>query len=429
MMRSARYVSLMAVIAALVLFPALSGANLDSGPYLLNVTATSVDVVYEGDDPDDPGFVNYGLTPDLGTVVPAQRRLFYQEMFIAQLTGLLPGTVYYYRLTHEGQGTPTGTFVTAVPPGETFSFVVLGDTRSGHLAHQNVVNAIITNGIPDLVFITGDLVADGEDKDQWQNFFDIEAALLRNSIFGPVYGNHEGGEGLNPSKYGMFIHIGDTYSYRYGNAVFIVVNTEKMHAAGTAQYNFLESALQDAEANPYIKFKFVFFHKPGMTTCDSHSPDIGVLTAFFDLFEQYGVNAVYTGHNHLYEHGIINGVHHIVSGGGGAGLSDFIDPYSPSGWTIVHREKVNHFIEVIVESSRYTSTTYRTDLSVMDTYSSSATQGGYPGPTPPDLLAGALACASVASAAPAGVTPEGILNLLVILLPALAVLGRGRMKK
>ncbi len=428
-MRSARYVSLLAVITALLLFPALAGADIDSGPYLLNVTATSVDVVYEGDDIDDPGFIEWGLSPGLGKVADATRRILFQEMFVTQLTGLLPGTTYYYRLTHEGVQTPIGSFITAVPPGETFSFVVMGDTRSGHLTHRDVVNAVITNGIPDLVFITGDLVADGEDKDQWQNFFDIEADLLRNSIFGPVFGNHESGDGLELSKYSMFIPIGDTYYYRYGNAIFIVVNTEKPHGVGSIQYNFLQSTLQDADSNPYINFKFVFFHKPGMTTSDSHSPDLGVLLAFFDLLEQYGVDAVYTGHNHLYEHGIVNGVHHIVSGGGGAGLSDFIDPYSPNGWAIVHREKINHFIEVIVEANRYTSTTYRTDLSVMDTYTSLPTMGGYPGPTPPDLLAGALACTSVASAAPAGVTPEGILNLLVILLPALAVLGRGRMKK
>ena len=428
-MRSARYVSLMAGIAALLFFPALSGAGLDSGPYLLNVTATSVDVVYEGDDPDDPGFVEYGLTPGLGTVVAAQRRLLYQEMFVAELTGLLPGTEYYYRLTHEGQQTPIGSFITAVPPGETFSFVVMGDTRSGHLAHQDVVDAVIANGIPHLVFNTGDLVASGEIKDQWQTFFDIEADLLRNCIFGPVYGNHESGEGFDLSKFPMFIPIGDTYYYRYGNAVFIVVNTEKLHGVGSGQYNFLQGVLQDAEANPYIKFKFVFFHKPGMTTSDSHSPDLSVLMAFFDLFEQYGVNAVYTGHNHLYEHGLINGVHHIVTGGGGAGIYDYIESWDPQGWTIVHREEIHHFMEVIVESDRYTSTTYRTDLSVMDTYTSTATQGGFPGPTPPDLLAGALACTSLASAAPAGAAPEGLLNLLVILLPALAVLGRGRMRK
>jgi len=421
----------MAGIAALLLFPVLSKANLDSGPYLLGVTATSVQVVYEGAAPDDPGIVEYGLTPALGMVVEAERRLIYQEMFVAELTCLLPGTVYYYRLIHEGQGTPTGSFVTAVPPGETFSFVVMGDTRSGHLAHGEVVNAVIVNGIPDLVFITGDLVADGEDKDQWQNFFNIEADLLRNSIFGPVYGNHENGEPFVPSKFPMFIPIGDTYFYRYGNAIFIVVNTEMPHGVASSQYNFLKTVLQDAEANPDIDFKFVFFHKPGMTTSDSHSPDFGVLTAFFDLFEQYGVHAVYTGHNHLYEHGVVNGVHHIVSGGGGAGLSDIIDPYSPDGWTIVHRERVYHFLEVIVEADRYTSTAYRTNLSVMDSYTAMKAEAGFPGPTPPDLLSRALGCgcSAVSSTAPSASGPEGILNLFVILLPAITAWCKARRKK
>ena len=40
--------------------------------------------------------------------------------------------------------------------------------------------------------------------------------------------------------------------------------------------------------------------------------------ALAPLFEQYGVDVVFTGHNHNYERNEVNGVTYIVTGGGGA---------------------------------------------------------------------------------------------------------------
>ena len=409
------------VVMAIMIPAAQAQADLDSGPYLLNITQTSLEVVYEGDDSDDPGTVHYGPTQALGFSENAQRRPSHDEMFTATLSGLAPASVYYYQVDHEGETSPLGSFITPVVSGDPFTFVVMGDTRSGHDHHQDIVDSILDNGIPDLLFNTGDLVEEGGKKDQWQTFFEIEEDLLRNCIFGPVFGNHEIGF---PALFPEFFTTGNTYSYQFGNAVFIVLNTESPHGPASEQTGFLEAALQAAQGDPGIDFKFVFFHRPGMTTSEKHAPDSWVLKAFFDLFEEYGVHAVYTGHNHLYEHGIINGVHHIVSGGGGASRYDYIEDYEPEGWTIVHREKTYHFLEVSVEADQYTSVAMRADLSVMDTYTSTAAGGGFPGPIPGDLLnrANPFGCTQVE---PAGADMSSLLNLIILLMPAIVI----RLKK
>jgi hypothetical protein len=43
---------------------------------------------------------------------------------------------------------------------------------------------------------------------------------------------------------------------------------------------------------------------------------------FARILEKYQVDAVFSGHDHNYQHNLVNGVHYLVSGGGGAPLYD-----------------------------------------------------------------------------------------------------------
>jgi hypothetical protein len=58
---------------------------------------------------------------------------------------------------------------------------------------------------------------------------------------------------------------------------------------------------------------------------------------------------VFSGHDHAYEHFFQNGVHYIVTGGGGAPLYDVDAP--PAGIT-QKLEKVEHFVNVNVQGKR-----------------------------------------------------------------------------
>jgi len=365
-------------------------ADLDAGPYIQNITSSSAQLLYEGDSADGNGLVEYGPTPEYGLSAVATKRAANSEWYLAELTGLAPAAQFFYRLTHEGIQRE-GSFFTPPAPRDPFTFAVIGDTRTNHAEHQLVVNGVVTNGYPDLFFNTGDLVESGSDKDLWQMYFSIEGDLLAHTVFGAVMGNHDAGLG---SLYGNYFNTGAPgkfwYGFPYGNAYFIGLNTEM--PTGGEQKTFLENQLIAARSSPDIDFIFVILHKPGVTTSSGHAPDYGVLTNLMDLFEAYNVDAVFCGHNHAYEHGIVNGVHHIVAGGGGAPLYGFIDPYTPDGWTIVDRESVYQYCYITVNGTSYSLETRLPDGTLIDSYTATAAEGGFPGPTPQDLLSRASPC-------------------------------------
>ena len=371
-------------VLALGVAPQTSRADLDAGPCLQNITDSSVQLLYEGDVADGNGLVEYGLTPAYGLSVTANKREVNGEWYLADLTGLVPASQYYYRLTHAGIQ-KEGSFFTPPAPGDPFTFAVIGDTRSNHVAHQSVVDGVIAEGYPDLLFNSGDLVESGADKQLWQTFFAIEGDLLAHTILGPTMGNHDAALG---SLFGKYFNSGELgkfwYSFSYGNAFFVALNTEALTTG--EQRTFLENELIQARSNPDIDFVFVIFHKPGVTTSSGHTPDNGVLMNLMDLLETYNVDAVFNGHNHDYEHGIVNGVHHIVAGGGGAPLYGLIDPYTPQGWTIVARESTYQFCYLTVNGSSYTMEAKYPDGTVFDSYTATTADGGFAGPTPPDLL-------------------------------------------
>jgi len=400
--------------AALVLafsFPASAG--FDRGPWLQNITETSVELLYDAGDTDADGLVEYGTTTSYGDSVPATKRWVLEEYFSADITGLASNTRYYYRLTHEGTERE-GWFWTAPEPGESgFTFAVVGDTRSGHTAHQAIVDAIVDElspEYPDLYFNTGDLVADGGDKSDWRIFFPIEEDILRHTIYSPSYGNHEVPDLGHTNYFQKFFNSGDPishwYAFPYGNAYFIVLNTQKSLSPALSQGQFISAQLALAESDPDIDFIFVFFHQPGMTTSTSHTPSADVLTSLFEPMQNHNVDAVFTGHNHLYERGLINGIYHVVTGGGGAGLYNYIDPYTSDGWVLGPRESVNHYCMVTVDDASYTVYVKRLDGSVIDTFTGYAADGGQPGPVPPDLLERALGCGGCMARSMGGRVPD-----------------------
>jgi hypothetical protein len=58
--------------------------------------------------------------------------------------------------------------------------------------------------------------------------------------------------------------------------------------------------LAAARANPNIKWIFVMMHAP-MYTTNGHTVDPAMLASWGPVFEQYGVDIVFSGHNHCYE--------------------------------------------------------------------------------------------------------------------------------
>jgi hypothetical protein len=68
-------------------------------------------------------------------------------------------------------------------------------------------------------------------------------------------------------------------------------------------------------------FTFVFFHHPLYTAVKERRASAARLAENLEpILLAGGVTAVFNGHDHNYQHHLHSGLHHIVTGGGGAPL-------------------------------------------------------------------------------------------------------------
>lgn len=287
------------------------------GPYLQNVTTGSMVVMWETSEASDSR-VDFGLTAEYTHSVYDATETEIHEVI---LCGLATDTRYHYQVTSGTVSSEDNSLETAVTTGTAFRFVAYGDTRSQPREHAAVIDAIIASG-PRIVLHTGDFVDRGSRYRLWeQEFFGPAAPLLKNVALFPSLGNHEENShwyyDLFDTPEGGGDHNERWYSFDYGNCHFTVLCSETSYAPGSDQYAWLVSDLQSA-SNEWL---FVVLHRPPYSS-GAHggieSPNLE--THLVPLFEQYGVDMVFAGHDHHYERSYKNGVYYIVAGGGGAPL-------------------------------------------------------------------------------------------------------------
>jgi acid phosphatase type 7 len=265
-------------------------------------------------------------------------------------TGLEPGKMYYYSVAAAGAA-GTGHFKTPPAGRANFDFAVFGDTRTRHELHKKVIAALVKEN-PDFVIHTGDLVSDGADTGQWPVFFSIERDLLRKTAFFPCLGNHE----RNNRQYYEFLDVNfPYYSFDWGAAHIVVLNSDMGNIAVSElardafwgeQMRWLEN---DLEKNAKAELKFVAFHHPPFTAMKSRQLKDERMEDLVALMEKYKVTAVFNGHDHNYQHHLKNGIHYIVTGGGGAPLYDADAPIPGVTQKVARTE---HYVRIKVTGNQ-----------------------------------------------------------------------------
>ncbi|MGA2192432.1 MAG: metallophosphoesterase [Nitrospirota bacterium] len=206
-----------------------------------------------------------------------------------------------------------------------FKFVVIGDNRTGVDIYKKFVTDIVKDS-PVLVVNTGDVIADGGSGKEWTEFVNASAPLTMPYFLAP--GNHEINGRTAEDFYKQEVRQPGTglyYSFDAGNCLFLVLDSEQPgHVAKVEgeQYAFAEEQLKNSDK----KFKFVFIHRPlypgkfGMHLTDSLNSHKELRDRLESLFEKYKVTVLFCGHEHMYNRQYVNGVTHIITGGGGAPL-------------------------------------------------------------------------------------------------------------
>lgn len=202
-------------------------------------------------------------------------------------------------------------------------FVVYGDTRTNHDIHTQIVGKLSARN-PVAVMHVGDLVADGTIADQWVTFNSITAGI-HSKLF-PVLGNHENNSQL---YFDNFVLPGNERYYKlsYDRFEFIALDTEASLAIGSDQYNWLSATLAATDRS---KFTVVYFHYPPFGTGKATEDQANLKPNVLPLFENNGVDIVFSGDHHDYERSYYNNIYYIVTGGGGAPLNSQVrtSPYS-----------------------------------------------------------------------------------------------------
>ncbi|MFO0426818.1 MAG: metallophosphoesterase [Planctomyces sp.] len=266
----------------------------------------------------------------------------------------------------------TGSSVLWTQPGNPASTRrYVADQTTGY--QQNL--SVIESRNPDFVGIAGDIVESGGEQRDWDEFWrhnagDINDLASKVPIL-PAPGNHEdyGGPGAfggygdagsirGRDKYATYwetpsngtpSHTDRYYRVDYGPITYISIDVTNGLPHGTSadtnwllgagpgypdfnpgsvQYQWLEAQLADAQSKS--RFTFVQLHHAPYSTGPHGFPagngagfdnqsgqPVRVLTP---LFTQYGVDAVFSGHDETYQHSIVNGIHFYDIGVGGDGL-------------------------------------------------------------------------------------------------------------
>jgi hypothetical protein len=293
----------------------------------------------------------------------------------ARVTDLRPGTTYRYVIRSGEAKTSTYQFRSEPAGAHPVRFDVFADQGDClHFAAACRVMDGIAEDRPDFVLGSGDLTYandNGPDSaDVWANdvmrYYGTWAPLL------PTPGNHEYLPGDSIGNYkGRFVlplqepgqgdlgrRSGDYYSFNFGS-VHVVALPERYidMRAGSRFQQWLDSDLRAAAANPTIKWRVAFNHRPFYSTGRRHGADHTYVKWVRPVLEEYRVDLVFSGHEHTYERtlpildGVPQsrnpkawsqgvGVAYLVTGGGGApAYNDFA---APQPWDAVRRTGHEH---------------------------------------------------------------------------------------
>ena len=302
-------------------------ALMRKGPYLIYPgNNTQMTVLWQLDSTDNCS-IEWGAdtTYSAGNTATTEYGIDHQHKY--NITGLTPGTKYYYRVTVGGVQY-TGSFL-AAPDADAanLKFFMYGDTRTNPSWHDSVCARMIATYTADPAYQTialhsGDWVERGIESYQTSQWWTYSYTNLMDNVKSIAYagciGNHED-DGSVWAKYWPFPFVASPryyYSFDYGPVHVTVLDQFTTYTNLSAQYTWLVNDLS-ASTKPW---KIIVLHQPGWSAGSYHANNTTVQSTIQPLCVQYGVQIVVAGDNHYYSRADVNGVQHLTSGAGGAPL-------------------------------------------------------------------------------------------------------------
>lgn len=210
-------------------------------------------------------------------------------------------------------GSEIATLETKDLTSQSFSFAHVSDTQdsgASGIGFGKVLSNITEN--MDFVLHTGDMVENSLHEDEWKNMLHENFQYLSKIPVMALSGNHEttykNGYNETYKHFNNKIPQQDTglgyyYSFTYGNAKFIMLNTNRLKGSSLTddQYNWLISELENNTAT----WTIVALHNPLYSAGNYGSEPsrntiaLALRKQLQGIFADYGVDIVLQGHDHL----------------------------------------------------------------------------------------------------------------------------------
>jgi 3',5'-cyclic AMP phosphodiesterase CpdA len=193
-------------------------------------------------------------------------------------------------------------------------FAAIGDNGTGDRPQYEVAQQMtkLHATFPfDLVIMLGDNMYGGQSPaDYVKKFEQPYAPLLTAGVkFQASLGNHDRPEQVSYKPYNM--NGQRYYTYARNNVRFFALDSSLMDRK---QLEWLDAALKEARE----EWKICYFHHPLYSNADRHGSSVDLRILLEPIFLRYGVNVVFSGHDHVYERlKPQKGIYYFVSGSAG----------------------------------------------------------------------------------------------------------------
>jgi 3',5'-cyclic AMP phosphodiesterase CpdA len=252
-----------------------------------------------------PACVGLGAQPELGSV--SQQSSSPQPGAAQQPAAPAPSS------------TPSTASSPAVPlklpnKPDSVRFAVIGDNGTGERAQYEVGDRLFQyyKSFPfEMVIMLGDNLYGRQEPADFVAKFEkpYQALLDANVKFYAALGNHDNQENRFYAPWNMG---GERfYSFEKKNAKFFVLDTDYLDPK---QQAWIERELKASGSD----WKIVYFHHPLYSSGGRHGSEVDLRVVLEPMFVNYGVNVVFSGHDHIYERiKPQKGIYYFVQGSSG----------------------------------------------------------------------------------------------------------------
>ena len=222
---------------------------------------------------------------------------------------------YYAYDKYVDIGTEVATVRTKDLDSNSFTFVHVSDSQADSSVGGSYFGEVLSNvaGKADFLIHTGDVVENSKHESDWTSMLDGNFEYLSEIPMMAISGNHEttykNGSYETDKHFNNQIPaqnssaLGYFYSFVYGNAKFIMLNTNDLTGSKylkDEQYYWLVDQLENNDCT----WTIVSMHNPMYSVGkygsdpDRNSICLSLRTQLQDLFFEYGVDLVLQGHDH-----------------------------------------------------------------------------------------------------------------------------------